>query len=221
MDWLTYTNQGATRSQPLSNELLTALAFLDEMGVRANVYSGGQPAIGTSDARVGSTRHDLGHAGDFHLVHPELGMLSHENPDHIPVLQEIVRRGRAAGLTGIGMGPGYMGPNGIHMGFGNDAVWGAGGSSANAPDWLREAYYGAEAGATPEGLYDPSRPPSVFNPPPNALASGRSGSQTDPMLNALRMMEALRPPQMQQNALNAADFMTPSAMPQLIPITGV
>lgn len=212
MDWLTYTNQSATRSLPLSNELANALAFFGEMGIQANVYSGGQPAIGTSDRRVGSTRHDLGHAADLHLVHPELGMLSHENPDHIPVLQEIVRRGRAAGLTGIGMGPGYMGPHGIHMGFGGEAVWGAGGSSANAPDWLRQAYYGAEAGQPPQGLYDASRPPSVFNNPGNALAT----PPEDPALNALALMEMLRPPELQSNALNVADFLQPVSMNQMV-----
>lgn len=201
-DWLTYSNQGATRNQPLSPELTNALAFLSEMGLQADVYSGGQPARGTSDARVGSTRHDLGNAADLHLIHPELGMLTYENPDHIPILQEIVRRGREAGLTGIGMGPGYMGPHGIHMGFGAPAVWGAGGSSANAPDWLREAYYGAEGPA-----YDSARPPSVFNNPENALGGGyqpQGGSQE----NHLAMMQALRPPQLQSNMLDPADFMS-------------
>lgn len=161
-DWLTYTNQGAIRNQPLSPELLAALGYLGDMGLSANVYSGGQAAIGTSDRRTGSTRHDLGNAADLYLTHPELGMLTYENPQHIPILQEVVRQGRATGLTGIGMGPGYMGPNGIHLGFGAEAVWGANGSSENAPDWLREAFYGATPGQAPApsayaGLaFDPS-----------------------------------------------------------------
>jgi len=148
-DWLTYGNQGAVRNQPLSPELLAAMAYLGDMGLAVNVYSGGQPAIGTSDRRTGSTRHDLGNAADVQFTHPELGLLSHTNPAHIPILQEIVARGREAGLTGFGMGPGYMGPNGMHIGFGAPAVWGDNGSSANAPDWLRQAYYGAEAGTPP------------------------------------------------------------------------
>ena len=210
-DWLTYANQGATRNLPLSADLVNALAFLPELGITASVYSGGQPAIGTSDRRVGSTRHDDGGAGDFHLTHAELGMLDHTNPAHIPVLQEVVRRARAAGITGIGMGEGYMGPHGIHIGFGAPAVWGAGGSSANAPDWLREAYYGADAPA-----YDPARPPSVFNNPesaPNALAP----RQQDPRLNALAMLQQFQP---RTNALNAADFMAQPYSNQLIPIMG-
>lgn len=203
-DWLTYSNQGATRNLPLSPDLIGALGYLADMGITASVYSGGQPGIGTSDRRTGSTRHDHGNAGDFHLTHPELGMLTYENPDHIPILQEVVRRGREAGLTGFGMGPGYMGPNGIHIGFGAPAVWGAEGSSANAPDWLREAYYGADGPA-----YDPARPPSVFNTPQNALAgpSQPQGGMT-PQENALAMMQALRPPQMQANYLDPADFMS-------------
>lgn len=215
-EWLTYSNQGATRNLPLSQDLISALGYLADMGITANVYSGGQPGLGTSDQRTGSTRHDLGNAGDFYLTHPEMGMLTYENPDHIPILREVVRRGREAGLTGFGMGPGYMGANGIHIGFGAPAVWGANGSSENAPDWLREAYYGAD-GPT----YDASRPPSAFNAPQNALAGPSSPFRgATPEQNALAAMQALRPPQMQSNALNAADFMTPpNAMP-LIPIMG-
>ena len=82
-----------------------------------------------------------GGAGDFYLTHNG-EMLSHTNPAHIPILQEVVRRGKAAGITGWGMGPGYMGDHGIHIGYGAPAVWGAQGRSANAPAWLREAYYG-------------------------------------------------------------------------------
>ena len=209
--WLTYSNQNATRDQPLSADLLNALAFLGEMGITANVYSGGQPAIGTSDARVGSTRHDNGMAGDFYLTHPELGMLTYENPAHIPILQDVVRRARAAGLTGIGMGPGYMGPHGIHLGFGAPAVWGAEGSSANAPDWLREAFYGA-GGEFPQG-----QPTAA---PQNALAGMADTGGMTAQQNALRLMELLRPPQMASNALDVNDFLTRRERPALIPIYG-
>ena len=42
----------------------------------------------------------------------------------------------AAGATGVGAGIDYMGPNTVHIGFGTRAVWGAGGSAANAPAWI-------------------------------------------------------------------------------------
>lgn len=140
--WLRYANQGATRDDPLSQRMTQALAsFLPEMGVEVEVFSGGQGPAGSGDARTGSTRHDHGNAADV-FFHRNGRRLSWENPSDVPVLQEIVRRGRAAGLTGFGAGPGYMTPGSMHIGFGAPAVWGDGGRSANAPDWLREAYYG-------------------------------------------------------------------------------
>ena len=210
--WLTYSNQNATRNLPLSADLLNALAFLGEMGITANVYSGGQPAIGTSDRRTGSTRHDDGMAGDFYLTHPELGMLTYENPALIPILQDVVRRARAAGLTGIGMGSGYMGPHGIHLGFGAPAVWGAEGSSANAPDWLREAFYGAEVPASGARGRAPAQ---------NALAAAMQPPEgVSPQENALRLLELLQPPRMASNALDVNDFLTRRERPALIPIFG-
>lgn len=154
MSYLTYSNQGATRSLPLDPQLVSALSFLEEMGLRADVYSGGQPRIGTSDRRTGSTRHDEGRAADIHLYRGD-ERLSHANPEHIPILSEVVRSAREAGLTGIGMGPGYMGDYGMHVGYGPEAVWGAGGRSANAPAWLREAFYGADSTINAPGHLGP------------------------------------------------------------------
>jgi hypothetical protein len=53
--------------------------------------------------------------------------------EDIPVLQEIVQRGRASGLTGFGAGDGYMQPGSMHIGFGPEAVWGAGGKGDGGP----------------------------------------------------------------------------------------
>lgn len=65
-----YANQGATRSQPLTPTLETsvaaAVAAVYGPGATARVYSGGQPGKG-GGARVGSTRHDHGHAADVHI----------------------------------------------------------------------------------------------------------------------------------------------------------
>ena len=101
------------------------------------------------------------------------------NPDDLPLFQDIVRQAKANGLTGFGAGPGYMQPGSMHIGFGNPAVWGAGGKGANAPDWLREAYGAAPAGPgmsfmpsgpqaqMPNLPLDMGRPVAV---PPTALA---------------------------------------------------
>lgn len=143
-DWLQYQNQNATRNQPLSDRLVGALDFLPEMGVTMRVISGGQDAHG--DRRVGSTRHDHGNAADadFYIGNR---MLDWNNPGDIPILQDIVRKARSRGVTGIGAGDDYMGAGRMHIGFGDEAVWGAGGSSENAPSWLREAVSGVELGA--------------------------------------------------------------------------
>lgn len=141
-DWLTYSNQNAVRNDPLSPELVEALSFLPEMGITMEVFSGGQAALGTpGEQRVGSTRHDGGNAADV-FFYKDGRRLSWENPEDIPMLQEIVRRSRSAGITGVGAGPGYMQPGSMHIGFGNEAVWGADGKGANAPNWLRTAFYG-------------------------------------------------------------------------------
>ncbi|OAM77728.1 hypothetical protein A3840_08605 [Devosia elaeis] len=142
-EWLRYGNEGATRNLPLSDDLVSALSFLPELGVEMEVFSGGQPGEGEGP-RVGSTRHDHGNAADV-FFSQNGRRLDWSNPDDLPIFEEIVRRGKAAGITGFGAGDGYMQPGSMHIGFGNPGVWGAGGSGANAPDWLRNAYDGSEA----------------------------------------------------------------------------
>lgn len=148
MDWLRYANQGAVRNQPISPQLAEAMSFLPEMGLEMSVFSGGQPQKGSGQPRVGSVRHDGGGAADV-FFYRDGQRLDWSNPDDLPVYQDIVRRARERGVTGIGAGEGYMQPGSMHIGFGQPAVWGAGGRGANAPDWLREAYYGAVPGAPP------------------------------------------------------------------------
>jgi hypothetical protein len=152
--WVQYDNHGATRNDPLSDDLVRSLSFLADMGITARVFSGGQEAAGEGGARTGSVRHDHGGAGDV-FFYRNGRKLDWANPEDLPVFEEIVRRGKAAGITGFGAGEGYMQPGSMHIGFGAPAVWGAGGSGENAPDWLRAAY-----GA-----------PSAAHPPGNALAS--------------------------------------------------
>lgn len=137
--WLKYNNSGAIRDKPLSEKLVSALSFLPEMGVEMRVISGGQDAKGHGTKRTGSTRHDHGEAADadFYMNGRKLDW---NNPDDVPIFAEIVRRVRANGLTGIGAGDDYMGAGRMHIGFGKEAVWGAGGKGENAPSWLRNAF---------------------------------------------------------------------------------
>jgi hypothetical protein len=138
-DWLRENTQGKIRDMPISENLRNALSFLPELGVEVEVFSGGQSPAGSGGKRTGSTRHDHGEAADV-FFYKDGRKLDWNNPDDLPIFQEIVRRGRASGLTGFGAGPGYMQPGSMHIGFGAPAVWGAGGKGANAPDWLREAF---------------------------------------------------------------------------------
>jgi hypothetical protein len=139
VDYIEYSNDGAIRNLPLSDRLLDALSYLDDMGVKARVFSGGQPAKGSGGRRTGSTRHDHGNAADV-FFYKDGRKLNWANPEDRPIFQEIVRRGKQAGLTGFGAGPGYMPEGSMHLGFGTPAVWGDNGSSRNTPGWLREAY---------------------------------------------------------------------------------
>ncbi|MFC3693131.1 phage tail length tape measure family protein [Chenggangzhangella methanolivorans] len=139
MDWLTYANQGATRSQPLDPKLVNAFSFLQDRGIQMEVFSGGQPGIGSGLPRVGSTRHDHGMAADV-FFSQNGRRLDWANPQDQPIFQDIVSQARANGVTGFGAGPGYMQPGSMHVGYGSPGVWGAGGRGATAPSWLRNAY---------------------------------------------------------------------------------
>ena len=151
-DWLRYANQKAVRNQPLSGDLVSALGFLPDMGIQMEVFSGGQPRKGTSNKRVGSVRHDDGGAADV-FFYKDGRKLDWANDADLPVFQEIVQKARANGVTGMGAGEGYMRPGSMHIGFGTEAVWGAEGKGANAPQWLRDAYNGVTTGKVPPHSY--------------------------------------------------------------------
>lgn len=168
--WIRYSTEGATRNLPVSSRLVDAMRFLPEIGVEMEVFSAGQPRKGTSDRRVGSTRHDDGEAADVFFAKGGR-RLDWSNPDDVPIFQDIVRRAKANGLTGFGAGPGYMQPGSMHIGFGEPAVWGAGGRGANAPDWLRQAYATAAAEAAAQGQPKPTVA-SVMNRWPRPLGVG-------------------------------------------------
>lgn len=138
-EWLRYSNQDATRNQPLDPRLVEALSFLPEMGIEVEVFSGGQPGIDEGGERVGSTRHDHGKAADIFLYQGGR-RLNHLDPADEKIFEDIARRAMQRGITGIGAGPGYMAEGSIHVGFGEKAVWGAGGQGENAPEWLKRAF---------------------------------------------------------------------------------
>lgn len=138
--YIRYTNNNATRNRAISEPLQKSMSFLEGMGITMEVFSGGQPSKEEGGGRVGSTRHDHGHAADV-FFYKDGRKLNYNNKQDLPILQEIIRQARRNGITGIGAGPGYMREGAFHIGFGTEAVWGAGGSRSNAPDWLVEAFY--------------------------------------------------------------------------------
>lgn len=187
--WLKYSNQGATRNDPLDPRLIDAMSFLGDMGITMDVVSGGQEAAGEGGSRTGSTRHDHGQAADadFYMGGRKLDW---NNPNDLPILTQIIQTAKSRGVTGIGAGDDYMGAGRFHVGFGNPGVWGAGGKGANAPDWLVAAYNGAEAGAIPAG--GAASGGQAYGQPQNALAGpfsigGMPAQQ--PSQNALAQMQ--------------------------------
>ena len=213
--WLRYSNQGATRNDPLDPRLIDAMSFLGDMGITMDVISGGQEAAGTpGGARTGSTRHDHGQAADadFYMGGRKLDW---NNPADMPILVQIVQTAKSRGVTGIGAGDDYMGAGRFHVGFGNPGVWGAGGKGANAPDWLVAAYNGADAGSIPAvsaqyqastgqpgstptyGVPQGSAPnalaPQGLPEPPKPQIAMQDASQFMMQPNALAMMQPIAP----------------------------
>jgi len=216
-DWLRYANQGATRNRSLDPRLVKAMSFLPELGVSMEVFSGGQPSAAEGGARTGSTRHDHGGAADV-FFHQNGRRLDWANPTDQAIFQDIVRRGKAAGVTGFGAGPGYMQPGSMHIGFGSPGVWGAGGKGASAPDWLRAAYGGATAGAPPAATMvaqSATTPTPAAGPTPGvapaSIASLYSGEApaapvVDPAANQFGVLASLfTQQQLRQNERRAAE----------------
>lgn len=151
---------GAIRNQPISKELKVVLeAAAQAAGIDAvRITSGGQDELGKGTRRTGSTRHDRGRAADLQLV-VNGTTLKFTDQTAAPAVIAFVTEAARAGANGIGAGVSYMGPSTIHVGFGTseadtmELTWGAGGKSANAPQWLRKAAQaGWSAPATPAAL---------------------------------------------------------------------
>lgn len=186
-EWIRYANEGAVRNKPINEKLSNALGFLPELGVTMEVFSGGQDASGPN--RTGSHRHDDGGAADV-FFYKDGKRLDWANENDRPIFEDIVRRGKAAGVTGFGAGEGYMQPGSMHIGFGSPAVWGAGGRSANAPEWLRNAYNSEYQPPLPmPGM--PQQPNAAVAPPVDVAAGGgrKRGGIIDALMASTRQQE--------------------------------
>jgi hypothetical protein len=107
---LSFANQGATRNMPIVDELQsniqTAVSTVYGPNYRAQVYSGGQPGIGSGGKRVGSTRHDHGNAADVYIIDPQGKRVTGDK------LALLGRHWLQNGKGGVGM---EMKGGGIHL----------------------------------------------------------------------------------------------------------
>ena len=93
----------------------------------------------------------------------------------------FVRDAVSAGATGVGAHPDYMGPNGIHVGGGVAAAWGARNSSANAPPWLTAAWQdGMKNRMTPEQVKTALKAKDISSPEGSASASAPPDATVQP-----------------------------------------
>jgi hypothetical protein len=145
--WLKYSNQKAVRNDRLSPQLVNSMAFLGEMGITMEVFSGGQESNKPGEG-TGSERHNHGNSADVEF-YKDGRKLSPKNPEDRAILTQIIQTAMANGVTGFGEGDDYMGEGRIHVGFGDPGVWGKGGKGENAPEWLVQAFNSGTLGAAP------------------------------------------------------------------------
>jgi uncharacterized protein (DUF2345 family) len=137
------------RNKPIQERLMKILAAASEAaGVDAIIFSGGQDARGTRNARrTGSTRHDNGFGADVWL-YSNGKRLSTMNSSDLNIIITFIKECRKAGALGVGAGTNgrygaYMNNIGIHIDISRAGVWGgAAASQDGAPSWLIQAYRG-------------------------------------------------------------------------------
>lgn len=159
------TNRGATRNLPVSEhlaqKLTSAVQSIYGDGYRAQVYSGGQPNIGSGGARVGSTRHDGGNAADVYIVAPDGKRLSGD------ALAPLAKHWLGNKYGGVGL---EMKGGGIHLDTHTD----------RAPFWKYGAITPAQQAAVDEGLAAwgkaPLSPPGAFAAKPAIESARQSGA---------------------------------------------
>lgn len=219
--------QGAQRSQAINRALRGQLAAAAQAsGVNAEIFSGGQNADG--DGRVGSHRHDHGNAADLRLYRAgadgQRRYLRHDNEADRAVMEKFLRESVKAGATGIGAGPGYMGPDRMHVGGGPPAAWGAGGSGDSAPEWVKRALRDGLAGRrAPPSPPQPAAPtaPSAARPasaPPSATPGAQSWWRGSP--NAMASVGQARHAQAAQAARVSNDNRSSSSVRNNATING-
>lgn len=192
-NYVDLTNAQATRSMPISDALnrniMSALAAAYGPGYRAQVYSGGQPALGSGGARVGSTRHDGGNAADVYIVDPQGKRLSGD------ALAPLAKHWLTNRYGGVGL---EMKGGGIHLDTHTD----------RAPFWTYGPLTPGQQAAVREALGSlpttavAARSPAVPGAAPAApMAPGMGAPQQMPQMQAPQPVLTAGPPPVAQLAL--------------------
>jgi hypothetical protein len=136
-----------------------------------SVTSGGQPAIGTSRDRVGSTRHDMGFAADGRLTVDGQGVTYAQDPE---LYAELAKQAGVQGAQGFG----HYGW-GVHIDNARPGAWGPDRTSATLSPAVRDAFNEGKA-VREAGLYSQTGPTakpdsfvSVNDLPGGSLAPSR------------------------------------------------
>jgi hypothetical protein len=114
-----------------------------------SVTSGGQPAIGTSRDRVGSTRHDMGFAADGRLTVDGQGVTYAQDPE---LYAELAKQAGVQGAQGFG----HYGW-GVHIDNARPGAWGPDRTSATLSPAVRDAFNEGKA-VREAGLYSQTGP---------------------------------------------------------------
>ncbi len=139
---------GARRNLPIKSKLKNILqSAADATGLNVEVFSGGM-----ATQIVGTKRHKDGTAADVNLRTADGTLLTLDNPDHVGMIQNFLKKAKDFGATGIGAGNGYMGNDGFHIDiakeFGNTGpnssdYWGGPTARSHlAPEFLKDIMTG-------------------------------------------------------------------------------
>ncbi len=102
---------GAVRNKPIKAKLKNILQQAAvATGLNVEVFSGGQDS-----QLAGTKRHNDGTAADVRLKTADGTTLTLDNPDHVGLIQNFLKKSKDFGATGIGAGNNYMDNDGFHI----------------------------------------------------------------------------------------------------------
>lgn len=160
---LSYNNGAAVRDDPLvaslEQDITQAVSQVYGKGYTVQVYSGGQAQKGSGLARVGSTRHDGGNAGDVRIFDPQGKQVKGDD------LAPLGQFWAASGNGGVGM---EMRGGGIHLDNHDDRarVW----NYANQGGQYTPAQQQAVAAGLKGQFPELANPPGIGIPTPRDQA---------------------------------------------------